>query len=120
MVLCFFNFKYFSQNLVRLDMLGIFEKSGPADFKSVPGFVHWTRFAGVIEQKKYSYLMSAILLLTKTIGHILVFISLWKYILVTNRFFSFVIRRGWGITTNIWNISNSGSYEISYIFFPLI
>ena len=28
--------------------------SGPADFKSVPGFDNWPRFVGVIEQNKIS------------------------------------------------------------------
>ena len=31
---------------------GCFEKSGPADFKSVPGFENQPRFVGVIEQNK--------------------------------------------------------------------
>ena len=33
---------------------GVFKTSGPADFKSVPGFENRPRFVGVIEQNKIS------------------------------------------------------------------
>ena len=33
---------------------GVLKMSGPADFKSVPGFDNWPRFIGVIEQNKIS------------------------------------------------------------------
>ena len=33
---------------------GVLKTSGPADFKSVPGFENWPRFVGVIEQNKIS------------------------------------------------------------------
>ena len=31
---------------------GVLKTSGPADFKSAPGFENWPRFVGVIEQNK--------------------------------------------------------------------
>ena len=31
---------------------GVLKTSGPADFKSVPGFENWPRFVGIIEQNK--------------------------------------------------------------------
>ena len=33
---------------------GVLKTSGPADFKSVPGFENWPRFVGVIEKSKIS------------------------------------------------------------------
>ena len=33
---------------------GVLKTSGPADFKSAPGFENWQRFVGVIEQNKIS------------------------------------------------------------------
>ena len=51
MVSCVFHLKYLSQYMVKLFVL---KMSGPADFKSVPGFENWPRFVGVIEQNKIS------------------------------------------------------------------
>ena len=31
---------------------GVLKTSGPADFKSAPGFENWPRFVGAIEQNK--------------------------------------------------------------------
>ena len=49
MASCVFNLKYLSQ----IGHVGdVLKTSGPADFKSAPGFENWPRFVGVIEQNK--------------------------------------------------------------------
>ena len=37
----------------------VLKTSGPADFKSAPGFENWPKFVGVIEQKKYPTLCAS-------------------------------------------------------------
>ena len=77
MVSCVFHLKYLSQYMVKLFVL---KMSGPADFKSVPGFENWPRFGGVIEQNKIcnSFCQYCIRMdrreITKSIVQILLFI----------------------------------------------